>query len=124
MISAGFVTATIGASGAVFGLFGALLVVMRRLERNVSQILVFFAINAVLGFVLPNVSWEGHLGGLVVGAALGAAFAFAPKERRGLVSWGAVVGVVVVLVALVAWRFAATADVLGPGYAEQIRLLL
>jgi len=124
MISAGFVTATIGASGAVFGLFGALLIVLRRLERNVSQILVFFAINAVFGFVVPNVSWEGHLGGLVVGAALGAAFAFAPKERRQLVSWVAVGAVVVVLVVLAMWRFGATTDLLGPGYAEHLRLVL
>ncbi|MDQ2624268.1 MAG: rhomboid family intramembrane serine protease [Actinomycetota bacterium] len=124
VISAGFVTATIGASGAVFGLFGALLIVMRRLERNISQILVFFAINAVFGFVVPNVSWEGHLGGLVVGAALGAAFAFAPRERRQLVSWAAVGVVVVVLVALAAWRFGATTDILGPGYAEHLRQVL
>lgn len=123
-ISTGFVTATIGASGAVFGLFGALLVAMRRLDRDVSQILVFFAINAVLGFVIPGISWQGHLGGLVAGAVLGVAFAFAPRKRRGLVSWGAVVLVVVVLVALVLWKFADTASMLGPGYGEQLLPLL
>ena len=120
----GFLVATIGASGAVFGLFGALFVIGRKLQRNVSQILVFFVINAVFGFIVPNVSWEGHLGGLVVGAALGAAFAFAPKERRALVSWGAVVGALVVLAALAAWRFGVTADLLGPDYAEQLRRIL
>ena len=124
VLSLDFITATIGASGAVFGLFGALLIVMRRLERNVSQILVFFAINAVFGFIVPNVSWQGHLGGLVVGAALGAAFAFAPKEKRQLVSWVAVGAVVVVLVALAMWRFGATTDLLGPGYAEHLRSVL
>jgi membrane associated rhomboid family serine protease len=120
----GFLVATIGASGAVFGLFGALFVIMRRLERNTSQILVFFVINAVFGFIVPNVSWQGHLGGLVVGAALGAAFAFAPKERRAAVSWGAVLLVLVVLGALAAWRFGVTAEVLGPDYAEQLRRIL
>src|SRR5690554_3122314 len=110
-------TTTIGASGAVFGLFGALLMVMRRLERNVGQILVFFAINAVFGFVVPNVSWQGHLGGLVVGLALGAAFAFAPRARRQLVSWAAVVGVLVVLALLVWWKFDQLAAVLGPDYS-------
>ena len=120
----GFLTATIGASGAVFGLFGALLVVMRRLNRNVSQILVFFAINAVLGFVIPNISWQGHLGGLVVGALLGLAFAFAPRDRRQVVSWGAVVVVVLALVVLTLWQFSQTADLLGPGYGEQLLPLL
>lgn len=124
MISSAFVTSTIGASGAVFGLFGALLIVLRRLERNVSQILVFFGINAVLGFVLPNVSWQGHLGGLVVGAALGAAFAFAPRDRRQLVSWLAVGGVLMLLAVVTVLRFSATTDVLGPGYAEQLLLYL
>lgn len=119
-ISGEFVTTTIGASGAVFGLFGALLVVMRRLQRNVGQILVFFAINAVFGFVVPNVSWQGHLGGLVVGLALGTAFAFAPRARRGLVSWGAVVGALVVLGAIVAWKLGAISDVLGPGYSQML----
>ncbi len=124
VISSAFLTATIGASGAVFGLFGTLLIVLRRLERNVSQILVFFAINAVFGFVVPNVSWQGHLGGLVVGAALGAAFAFAPKERRQLVSWAAIFVAGAVLGALALWRFSATAAVLGPDYGEYLRLLL
>ena len=123
-IDPGFVTATIGASGAVFGLFGALLIVLRRLNRNISQILVFFAINAVFGFIVPNVSWQGHLGGLVVGLALGAAFAFAPRERRQLVSWGAVVGVLVILVAATLWKFAAIADVLGPDYGAQLLQVL
>jgi Uncharacterized membrane protein (homolog of Drosophila rhomboid) len=120
----GFLGVTIGASGAVFGLFAALFMILRRLERSTSQIVVFVAINAVLGFVLPNVSWQGHLGGLVVGGLLGAAFAFAPRERRTLVSWGAVVGVLVLLAVVARWRLAATADLLGPGYAEYLKVVL
>lgn len=92
-------TPVVGASGAVFGLFGALLPILRRLGRGASQIVVLLAINGVLGFTLPNIAWEAHLGGLVVGAALGAAFAYAPKERRRAVSIGACALVAVVLVA-------------------------
>ena len=90
----------VGASGAVFGLFGAILVILHRLGRDARQILLFLGLNAVLGFVLPGIAWEAHLGGLVIGALLGAAFAYAPKDRRTLVSVVAVVGAALLLVAL------------------------
>lgn len=93
-----WVTGVVGASGAVFGLFGAVLVVLRRVGRSAGGIVAVIAINAVLGFVLPGVAWQAHLGGLVVGAALGAAFAYAPRERRTLVAVGSCAAVAVLLV--------------------------
>ncbi|MGO1316219.1 MAG: rhomboid family intramembrane serine protease [Cellulomonadaceae bacterium] len=93
-------TPVLGASGAVFGLFGALLVVLRRLDRNAMQILVLIAINLALGFIIPGVAWQAHVGGLVVGAAMGLGFAHAPRDRRAV--WGVLVPAVaaVALVAL------------------------
>jgi membrane associated rhomboid family serine protease len=64
-------TLVIGASGAVFGLFGALLAAQRRLGGDASSILIVIGLNLVLGFVLPGVAWEAHLGGLVVGLVTG-----------------------------------------------------
>ena len=96
----------VGASGAVFGLFGAILVVLRRLGRDARQILVFIAINAVIGFIVPNIAWQAHLGGLVTGVALGAAYAYAPRDRRLLVSVAATVGIGVLLVALAMAKYA------------------
>ncbi len=81
---------TVGASGAVFGFFGAIAVVLRRTGRDARQILIVIAINVVFGFVVAGISWQAHLGGLVVGTALGALFAYLPKERRSV---GAVLGV-------------------------------
>lgn len=77
-------TATIGASGAVFGLFGALLPVIKRLGGESKSILVIIGLNAVIGFVIPNISWQGHLGGLITGALLALIYVKAPKDKAAL----------------------------------------
>jgi membrane associated rhomboid family serine protease len=95
-----WLTAMVGASGAVFGMFGAVLVVLRRTGRDAGPIIGILVLNGVLGFVLPGIAWQAHLGGLVVGALLGAAYAYAPRDRRALVGWAAPVALVVVLAAV------------------------
>lgn len=100
----GWGTATVGASGAVFGLFGALLVVNRRLGRDVGGIVAVLAINAVLGFVASGIAWQAHLGGLVTGAVVAGVLAYLPKRSSAGVRWGALVAVAAVLVAVVAVR--------------------
>lgn len=62
--------ATLGASGAVLGLVGALLVIHRARGLDITWIIMYVAVTAFLSFAIPNVSWQGHLGGFVVGAAL------------------------------------------------------
>lgn len=58
----------LGASGAVFGLMGAFFVIARGLGGNASSILVLVGLNLVLGFVIPGISWQAHVGGLITGA--------------------------------------------------------
>jgi membrane associated rhomboid family serine protease len=61
---------SIGASGAIFGLMGAMLVVGRKRNLDISQITTLVAINVVIGFVLSGIDWRAHLGGLAAGAII------------------------------------------------------
>nr|WP_043847066.1 rhomboid family intramembrane serine protease [Arthrobacter crystallopoietes] len=72
----------LGASGAVFGLFGALFIVQRQRGGDVKSLLVLIGINVVLGFVVSGISWQAHLGGLAVGALAALALAYAPRGKN------------------------------------------
>jgi membrane associated rhomboid family serine protease len=61
---------SIGASGAVFGLFGAWIVIGRKIGAEVKSTYVIIALNFVLGFTIGGVDWHAHLGGLLTGAAV------------------------------------------------------
>ena len=78
-----FPTQVVGASGAIFGLFGALLVIGRHLGANVTGIAIILGLNLVIGFIPGfNVSWQAHVGGLVVGALVGLIFSVTRSPRR------------------------------------------
>lgn len=82
VLSSSPLQATLGASGAVLGLVGALLVISRARGLDITWIVAYVAITAVISFTIPNISWEGHLGGFVTGAAVGAIFLVDTKRRR------------------------------------------
>ena len=101
-----WITPVVGASGAVFGLFGAIAMVLRRLGRDATQIVILVVINGVLGFMIPNIAWQAHLGGLVTGLVLAAAYVYAPKERRTSVAVFATAALAVLVVALAVLKYA------------------
>ncbi|VEG28748.1 rhomboid family intramembrane serine protease [Actinomyces howellii] len=95
---------TVGASGAVFGLFAALFIIQRRFGRDTSAIVGLLVVNIVVSFIGANISWQGHLGGLVTGGLLAAVYAWAPRERRTLYGVAGTAGVAVLLLALIVLR--------------------
>ncbi|UKA71198.1 rhomboid family intramembrane serine protease [Arthrobacter sp. FW306-06-A] len=93
----------VGASGAIFGLFGAMLLVQRQRGGDTRQLWVLIAINGVIGFLIPHIAWQAHLGGLVTGALCAAVLAYAPRgRRRGLIQALGLAAVFALLIA-VSW---------------------
>jgi membrane associated rhomboid family serine protease len=95
---------TLGASGAVFGLLGAALVVTVRRGYDASWLLGLLGINLVITFTIGTISWQGHLGGLIGGLVLGAALAWAPRRQRTLVHVAAFVAMFGLCVLLIVVR--------------------
>jgi membrane associated rhomboid family serine protease len=95
-------TPSLGASGAIFGLMAALLVLAYKVRADVSQLLVWIGINAALTFFASGISWQAHVGGFLGGLVLAGVLAYAPRERR--TTWQAagfgLVGVVVIVAVL------------------------
>lgn len=61
-------TGTVGASGAVFGLLGAQIVVARLSGADLTNLIVVVALNLMIGFMPGSgISWESHIGGFIMG---------------------------------------------------------
>ncbi len=99
--------ASLGASGAIFGLFGAIFVVSRRLRLDLRPIIVLLVINLVITFIPGlNISWTAHVGGLVTGVIVSAVLAYGPKASRTIFQSVLLLGVLAILVGLVITRTA------------------
>lgn len=88
----------LGASGAIFGLFGAWFVLSKRLRLDSRQIVMLIVLNLVISFAIPDIAWQAHVGGLIAGAALTAAFAYAPRQNRALIQVGTTLAMLAILI--------------------------
>ncbi|KOG64723.1 Rhomboid family protein [Streptomyces griseoflavus] len=93
---------SLGASGAIFGLLGATVILMRRLNYDMRPVLILLALNLVFTFAWPDIAWQAHVGGLVMGAAVTYAMVHAPRARRALVQ-GATCAVAFLVIVVVVW---------------------
>ena len=100
---------TVGASGAIFGVLAATFVAFRAAKVNVTSLAVLLAINIGIGF-LPgaNISWQAHLGGMVLGAATMGILLATRGPRRKKARIGSLVALGAVLVALACGYLVAT----------------
>jgi membrane associated rhomboid family serine protease len=101
-------TPVVGASGAIFGLFAAFFVIQRSLGYNAVQLLVIMGLNLIVGF-LPgtNISWQAHVGGIVLGFITGFVFSKTRNVRQRGLQIGLLVGEAVVLLAGIGVGYAA-----------------
>lgn len=106
---------SVGASGAIFGLFAAYMVVGRRLGRDISALVVLLVLNGVLGFVVPTIDWRAHAGGFLTGGLAALVLVYAPRARRSLVQ---VVGLVALAGVVLAGATTRSADLAGSSPAR------
>lgn len=73
--------ASLGASGAVFGLFGAYFVMARKLRADTSQLVFLIGINLAIGFAARGyINNYAHIGGLITGAAVAYVYTRVPRD--------------------------------------------
>jgi membrane associated rhomboid family serine protease len=89
----------LGASGAIFGLFGAWFVLARRLGLDSRQVVLLIVLNLGIGFAVPFIAWQAHVGGLIAGGLLTAAYAYAPQKNRTLIQVLATLAMLAILIA-------------------------
>lgn len=90
----------VGASGAIFGLFGAFFMIQRGLGGNNVQMLIVIGLNLVIGFVIPNIAWQAHVGGLIAGGLVALVFVKTRRikqKNKQLLLLGAIVAGLIVL---------------------------
>ncbi|MFC5668465.1 rhomboid family intramembrane serine protease [Kitasatospora misakiensis] len=84
---------SLGASGAVFGLLGATVVLHRRVRAPLGPVVALLLFNLIVTFSVPGIDWRAHLGGLVAGMLTAAGLMYAPRARRAAVQGLTLAGV-------------------------------
>lgn len=116
----GALTPSLGASGAIFGIVGAMIVLGKRLRMPLGWVIGFAALNIAFTVVVSGIDWHAHLGGLVGGMVVAAALVYSPPRYRVLAWAGGSLAVLVLLAGVVAWRTQQIQDDIRTGTIQQL----
>lgn len=101
---------SLGASGAIYGLFAALAVIVYKIGGDLRTVGGLLLINVVITYAIPNISWQAHLGGFLGGLAVTAMIVYAPRgPRRATAQWLAIGGITALVALAVILRSAVLA---------------
>lgn len=90
----------LGASGAVFALFGAVFAMRKAMGVDIRQLLILLVINLALPLFVGNIAWQAHVGGLIVGFVIGLIYVGIRRRDKVAAQIAAVAGVAVALLVL------------------------
>lgn len=104
MLFSEWYTATMGASGAVYGMIGAVLLLAIKHKGDVRGILIWLGLNVVLSFTWAGISWQGHLGGLLGGLGVAAILLYLPRDKRATLQWPLIGLLALAFIGLIVWK--------------------
>jgi membrane associated rhomboid family serine protease len=106
-------TVSVGASGAIFGLITATIVIGRDMRADVSQLVVLLGLNVVIGFLQPGIDWRAHFGGAITGAAVAFIYTKGTRLNRDQIHRVGTAGIFVILVLATLARNAQVSALIG-----------
>jgi membrane associated rhomboid family serine protease len=106
-------TVSVGASGAIFGLITATIVIGREMRTDVSQLVVLLGLNVVIGFLQPGIDWRAHFGGAVTGAAIAFIYTKGSRLNRDRIHRAGLAGIFIFLVVATLARNAQVSSLIG-----------
>ena len=106
-------TVSVGASGAIFGLITATIVIGREMHTDVSQLIVLLGLNVVIGFLQSGIDWRAHFGGAITGAAIAFIYTKGNRLNRDRIHRAGLAGIFVFLVLATLARNAQVSALIG-----------
>jgi membrane associated rhomboid family serine protease len=106
-------TVSVGASGAIFGLITATIVIGRETRTDVSQLVVLLGLNVVIGFLQPGIDWRAHFGGAITGAAIAFIYTKGTRLNRDRIHRAGLAGIFVFLVVATVTRNSQVSALIG-----------